>query len=232
MTGSAFPGAGRYDAVLFDLDGTLVDTAPDMVGVLFGLMDRHAAAPLDYRVARNCVSNGALGLLRLGFPDVDEERLAALHREYLADYSANLCRQSDVFTPLRDLLSAVSAARRKWGVVTNKPHRLTVPLLHHLGIAASAACIVSGDTLAERKPHPAPMLHAADIAGVAPARTIYVGDALRDIQAGAAAGMATIAAGYGYIDDGEDPDGWGADAYAADTMSLDRLLRQALDLDS
>jgi len=232
MTSGKIPGNGLYEAVLFDLDGTLVDTAPDMVEVLIGLVDRHAAAPLEYRVARNTVSNGALGLLRLAFPEADDERLALLHREYLADYAANLCRSSDVFSPLRELLSAIAAGQRKWGVVTNKPHRLTVPLLDQLGIGAAASCVVSGDTVAERKPHPAPMRHAAEVAGIEPERTIYVGDALRDIQAGAAAGMATIAVGYGYIADGEDPHSWGADAYAADTMTLDRMIGQALNLDS
>jgi phosphoglycolate phosphatase len=112
--------------------------------------------------------------------------------------------------------------------VTNKPSRMTDPLLYKLGIGDKAACIVSGDTLAERKPHPAPLLHAANVAGVAPEKVIYVGDAARDVAAGRAAGMATVAVGYGYISDDDDPLSWGADDYAADTMSLIRLVERAV----
>jgi len=223
---------GDFDAVFFDLDGTLVDTAPDMVAVLFQLMDKHRAAPIDFGLARNNVSNGALGLLRIGFPDLGEQDLQDLLGEYLEQYSRNLCQLSDVFPPLRELLAAVSDRGHKWGVVTNKPARMTMPLLRQLGIAAEASCIVSGDTLTERKPHPAPLLHASRMARVDPARTIYVGDALRDIEAGAAAGMATVAVGFGYVVSGDDPMSWGADAFAADTMALNLLIRQALDLET
>lgn len=223
---------GSFDAVFFDLDGTLVDTAPDMVSVLFSLMDRHRAAPIDFELARNNVSNGAAGLIRTGFPGIDDDELQDLLSEFLDAYTQNLCRSSVIFDPLRELLAAIRDAERKWGVVTNKPEYLTVPLLRQLGIDSEASCIVSGDTLNRRKPHPAPMLHAAQLANVDPERTVYVGDAQRDIEAGAAAGMATVAVGYGYIVSGDDPMSWGADAFAADTMALNLLVRQALNLES
>lgn len=220
----------NFHAVFFDLDGTLVDTAPDMVSVLLHLQQRHGRSELPYATARNNVSNGAIGLLKVAFPGASDEMLANLQAEYLEDYSKNLCRLSSVFAPLGEFLLELVNAGRIWGVVTNKPERMTLPLLDGLGIRAAAACVVSGDSLAERKPHPAPLLHAARIAGIEPASALYIGDAKRDIDAGNAAGMTTVAVGYGYITDDDDPNRWGAVHYVADTMSLIHLLREALGL--
>ena len=231
MTASRSPLTGGFHAVFFDLDGTLVDTAPDMVAVLARMLRRHGKTGLPYELARNNVSNGAIGLLKLGFPDADDEQLKTLHTEYLDDYENSLCVDSSVFSPLSDLLNTLSAGDRAWGIVTNKPERMTTPLLTKLGIGSAAACVVSGDTLPEKKPHPAPLLHAAGLAGVAPGRTVYVGDAARDIQAGKAAGMATVSVGYGYIAAGDDPMRWNADAHVADTMSLMQLLLAAVGID-
>lgn len=222
---------GGFDAVFFDLDGTLVDTAPDMVAVLSSMQDARQQPQLPYLEARNSVSNGALGLLRLGFPDADEDELQLLLAEYLKKYQGALCVNSDVFSPLRNLLKLFTENHTVWGIVTNKPQRMTNPLIEKLDLARHAACAVSGDTLAERKPHPAPLLHAASLAGVAPEKAIYVGDAARDIEAGRAAGMATIAVGYGYIHENDHPLEWGADEFAADTISLTNLLLQAVDLE-
>jgi 2-phosphoglycolate phosphatase len=224
--------SGGYKAVFFDLDGTLVDTAPDMVDVLFNLQDLRQQPRLSYDIARNSVSNGAIGLLRLGFPDANDEQLDSLLVEYLDRYRNAICIKSEVFSPLREMLSIFSANDLPWGVVTNKPSRMTDPLLSQLGLDGDAICIVSGDTLAERKPHPAPLLHAAKIAGVAPVNTVYVGDAERDIKAGRDAGMATVAVGYGYITEDDNPNNWGADEYVADTMALMALLLKAVDLES
>lgn len=214
----------------FDLDGTLVDTAPDMVAVLNRIIAKHNRPAVPWEVARNNVSNGSVGLLRLPFPDAAPPAMQELVEEFLADYATSLCVESDVFPPLRDLLDDLQANGNPWGVVTNKPDRMTVPLLEALGIGKHAASVVSGDTLEERKPHPAPMLYAAELAGISPSEMIYVGDARRDIEAGRAAGMITVAVGYGYIEADDDPRLWGADKYAANTMDLVALVRQMIGL--
>jgi phosphoglycolate phosphatase len=221
---------GLCDAVLFDLDGTLVDTAPDMVAVLNDLLQARDLEPIDYEVGRSHVSNGALGLLSIGFPDVVHEFGNPLHRDYLERYARRVCDASHVFPGLGQLLDELDDARRPWGVVTNKPAHLTDPLLEQLSLGARSACTVSGDTVATRKPDPAPLLYACDMAGITPQTTIYVGDAMRDIEAGTNAGMATIAAAYGYITPDDDPAGWGADRIAENTRELADMLRKALNL--
>ena len=217
--------------MLFDLDGTLVDTAPDMVAVLQDLQRDHGQAAISYDVARMSVSNGALGLIRIAFPDADEEQRSDLHQQYLQRYTANVCRRSAVFPGLEALLDRLDAASRPWGIVTNKPARMTDPLLNKLGLANRSACIVSGDTLKQRKPHPAPLLHACDLAGFDPKSTVYVGDAERDVEAGRRAGMATIAVSYGYVMADDDPESWGADRIAADTTELLQMILEGVNLE-
>lgn len=199
--------------VLFDLDGTLADTAPDLVAVLNRLLAELDRPPVPYAVARNEVSNGAVGLLRLGLglePGADVDK--ALWQRFLGLYETNLCVGSRLFIELRVISDAISRIGARWGIVTNKPAFLTEPLLARLGVGAAAGCVVSGDTLPERKPHPAPLVHAAGLLGVDHRRCIYVGDARRDIEAGRAAGMGTIAAAWGYIRATENLRDWGADA--------------------
>lgn len=221
---------GACDAVLFDLDGTLVDTAPDMVAVLQAMQASRGVDPIGYELARRHVSNGAVGLLRLGFPGIDVEFGDAYHREYLALYTEMVCNESRLFDGLAALLEQLEAAGRPWGIVTNKPENLTRLLLDKLDLATRSACTVGGDSLPVRKPHPDPLLHACDIAGIAPHRTMYIGDAARDIEAGMAAGMATVAAAYGYITEDDDPTGWGADALAADIEELTQIVLKAVNL--
>jgi len=223
---------GRFSAVLFDLDGTLVDTAPDMVAVLQELQRAHHVQPVAYEVGRAHVSNGALGLLSLGFPDVEHAVGSELHKAYLESYAQRVCEGSVVFPGLEKLLELLDSAGLPWGVVTNKPAHLTDSLLERLLLAGRSACTVSGDTLPQRKPDPAPLLHACELAGMLPQNTIYVGDALRDIQAGQNAGMATVAAAYGYVTPDDDPQRWGADLVAADTAELAQILLKAVNLDA
>ena len=223
---------GRHRAILFDLDGTLVDTAPDMVRILQALQRDRGIAPVGYDLGRSNVSNGALGLLRIGFPDADDDLREELRVDFLDRYAAGICEYSTVFAGLEPLLLDLDMAKIPWGVVTNKPAFLTDPLLQALQLAERAACSVSGDTLPLRKPHPAPLLHACELAGVDPQEAIYVGDASRDIEAGRAAGMGTIAAGYGYITDDDDPQRWGADLIADDTQELAKIVRKAVNLNS
>ena len=220
----------QIHAVLFDLDGTLVDTAPDMVAVLQEMQLAHDLQPVPYEVGRANVSNGAIGLLAVGFPDANAKYHSPLHLEYLERYEQRLCVDSAIFPGLESLLDDLEAATVPWGIVTNKPERLTQPLLTTLELESRSACNVSGDTLPERKPHPAPMFHACQLIKVVPANAVYVGDAARDIEAGRAAGMATIAAAYGYITDDDDPSSWGADKIATDTEDLANFLLKAVTL--
>ena len=221
---------GGCEAVLFDLDGTLVDTAPDMVAVLQELQESRGADVVAYDTARLHVSNGALGLLAVGFPDQPHEFGSDLHVEYLERYEARVSHASVVFPGLPELLDELDSRQCPWGVVTNKPAFLTDPLLDALALGPRVACVVSGDTLPQRKPHPAPLLHACDLAGLLPETTVYVGDASRDIEAGQNAGMATIAAAYGYITPDDDALSWGADVIASDTAELAQIVRKAVNL--
>ena len=219
-----------FGAVLFDLDGTLVDTAPDMVAVLQAMQKAYDVAPVPYEIGRRYVSNGSIGLLRLGFPDIDIDIGHSFHSEFLDRYAEVVCKDSRVFAGIDRLLAQLEGADCPWGVVTNKPEYLTTPLMEALGLASRSACIVGGDTLPVRKPDPGPLLLACDMAGVEPHKTLYVGDALRDIEAGLAAGMTTIAAGYGYITENDDPTSWGADVIAADTEELAQIVLKAVNL--
>ncbi len=220
----------NHCAVLFDLDGTLVDTAPDMVAVLQDMQRERGIDPIQYSLGRAHVSNGALGLLRVAFPEADEEARQALLLDYIGRYSLRICRDSSLFSDLDKLLLDLEAARMPWGIVTNKPRKLTLPLLEHLALSKRMACAVSGDTLPQKKPDPAPLLHACKVARVLPEQTLYIGDAKRDIEAGQRAGMLTIAAAYGYIVPGDDPESWGADAVAGAPMELTQIVRHAVNL--
>lgn len=219
-------------AVLFDLDGTLVDTAPDMVAVLQELQIDHGRDPVDYVTARSFVSNGALGLVGLAFPDATEDFREQLYHEYLDRYELTVCRKSTLFPGLAEMLEELERRACPWGVVTNKPARMTQPLLQQLGLGQRASCAVSGDTLPQRKPHPAPLLHASELLRVSAENTVYVGDALRDIEAGRAAGMQTIAAAYGYIVSGDDPLSWKADFIVASAPELAEMLIAATQRDT
>ena len=223
---------GKIDAVLFDLDGTLIDTAPDMVAVLNQMQQDYGADPLSYEDARANVSNGAIGLLRLAFPAAKESDFEALHREYLKRYEGSVCMESRIFPDMPELLDELDGRKCPWGVVTNKPQRMTDSLLAALGLTSRVCCAVSGDTLPQRKPDPAPLLLGCQQAGTSPKRTVYVGDAARDMEAGRAAGMATIAAAYGYIVPGDDPATWEPDAIASDTKELAKILLKAVNLDA
>ena len=221
---------GQAKAVFFDLDGTLVDTAPDMVAALQELQTAHGVAPVAYALGRSHVSNGALGLLRLAFPATSIDENSPLLCDYISRYAARVCEQSRIFVGLEALLEQLDRIAVPWGVVTNKPSHLTTPIMAALGLAKRSVCTVSGDTLAARKPDPAPLVHACKVANVLPADCIYVGDAARDIEAGCRAGMATVAATYGYVVNSDDPQGWGADEYARDPVELAQILLKAVNL--
>ena len=200
-------------AVLFDLDGTLVDTAPDLGYTLNLQRGRHGLPPLADTVIRPQASHGARGLLGVGFDlHPDDPHFGIMREEFLQIYSENICRHSLPFPGILELLDALEIRSLVWGVVTNKPARFTEPLLSILDLAERAGCIVSGDTCPQSKPHPAPMLIAAELCEAEPAQCLYVGDAARDIEAATAAGMPALAAAWGYLDSADQPETWGAHA--------------------
>ena len=203
----------RLRTVLFDLDGTLADTAPDIGFALNTLLDEQGRAPLPYPVIRPVVSHGSNALVTLGFGlRQGDAGFDALKQRFLSIYESHLAVDTRLFPGMAELLETLTAHGRNWGVVTNKPGWLTEPLLQQLGVAEQAACIISGDTTAHRKPHPEPMLLASRQAGSEPGQCLYVGDAQRDIEAGRNAGMFTLVAQFGYIGADEQPQQWGADA--------------------
>lgn len=199
-------------AVLFDLDGTFADTAPDLGFALNIQLRARGRAPLPISTIRRVASSGARGLLGLGFSiapgDPDYERMSA---ELLDLYESRLCEETTLFPGISELLDAMEARGLPWGIVTNKARRFTEPLLRALRIADRAACVVSGDSTPHRKPHPEPLLAAARTLRVDPAACIYLGDDERDMLAGRAAGMRVAVAQYGYLGTGHPPECWPAD---------------------
>lgn len=200
----------RPRAVLFDLDGTLADTAPDLAAAVNKLRTDRGLEPTPYPVLRPTASAGARGMIgaAFGLSPADEE-YEALRLEWFDNYSAAIAVDSTLFGGVIELLEGLTDAGVAWGIVTNKPARFTDPLVPQIGLA-HAGCIVSGDTTGHAKPHPAPLLEGARRLGVAPEACWYVGDDLRDIEAGRAAGMVTVACAWGYCGAIE-PASWGAD---------------------
>ena len=219
--------AKRLDTVLFDLDGTLADTAPDLAQTLNQLLVEQGQEPLPFAAIRPHVSNGASALVTLGFGLAgDDPDFEALRQRFLDIYSDNLCRQTTLFPGMDELLQQIEQQSMRWGVVTNKPARFTEPLLEALGVSQRAACIISGDSTEKRKPHPEPMLLACRQLGIEPACCLYVGDARRDIDAGRNAGMLTLVAAFGYIGEQDTPDDWQAHGVVDSPLSiLDWLLQ-------
>jgi N-acetyl-D-muramate 6-phosphate phosphatase len=213
----------RHDvsAVLFDLDGTLVDSAPDLAGAANELRARHQRPPLPFAALRPMVGAGARGMLGVAFGITPgEPGFDALREEFLALYEARMLRETQVFATMQPVLVQLEAAGVRWGIVTNKHERFAWPVIRGLGLDRRAAALVAGDTTPHAKPHPAPLLEAARQAGVTPGACIYVGDDLRDIQAGRAAGMPALAAAWGYLGQGEDIDDWAADAVLSQPADL------------
>ncbi len=200
-------------AVLFDLDGTFADTAPDLAAALNHTRASRQLPPLPLAMLRPQASHGSRGLIKTGFgiepgqPDYD-----TLRDIFLDYYADNICVHTRLFDGTDQLVSALEQRGIQWGIVTNKPHRYTVPLMQALGYADRAACMVSGDTCAHAKPHPEPLLKACEIIGAPPGQCLYLGDDLRDMQAANAAGMRGIIASYGYVSADASVENWSAQA--------------------
>ncbi|MBU9628802.1 phosphoglycolate phosphatase [Burkholderia multivorans] len=220
------PRLQHCEAVLFDLDGTLADTAPDLAAAVNKMQRVRGLPETPVDALRRLASAGARGLLGGAFGITpDTPGYDAMRDEFLANYAADICVQTTLFPGIAEVLDELEARGVRWGIVTNKAMRLTAPLVELLGLASRAACVVGGDTTPHSKPHPAPLLHAAGLLALAPDRIVYVGDDLRDIQAGYAAGMATVAAAYGYCGDGAAPGDWRAQHLVGTTGELRDLLR-------
>ncbi len=198
-------------SVLFDLDGTLADTALDLAYALNEQRRRHGLNPLPHETIRPQASHGTRGLLKVGFEVSSKSpEFEALRNEFLELYTAHICDHTVLFPGMAEVLDELEARKLRWGVVTNKPARFTLPLLKALNLEHRAACIISGDSTPNSKPHPEPLLTAAAHVRVKPAACLYVGDAERDVQSAVAAGMQVLIANYGYLDTHDRPDTWGA----------------------
>ena len=211
--------------VLFDLDGTLLDTAPDLGLALNMQRERHGLPPLPQDTIRPYASHGSKGLLSVGFSLTQEHvNFGDMREEYLAIYDEVMTQSPELFDGIQELLEAIERKGLRWGIVTNKPRRFTGPILKKTGLDSRAACVVCGDDAARAKPHPDTLLKACELTGRRVDECLYVGDAERDIQAGKAAGMRTVISLYGYIDDADKPHEWEADGVIQHPSELLALL--------
>jgi 2-phosphoglycolate phosphatase len=212
-------------ALLFDLDGTLVDSAPDLAGAANEMRQSRGMSVLPLEVLRPMVGAGARGMLDVALKitpaDGDYE---AARVEFLDRYEARIAQQTRLFDQVFELLKSLQTAGIPWGIVTNKAERFALPLTRHLGLHSAAFAVIGGDTTAHAKPHPAPLLEAAKRGGIDPQRCIYVGDDERDIIAGRAAGMGTVAAGWGYLGNGKPIEAWNADIVLSSPAGILKLL--------
>ena len=214
-------GVGGFPrAALFDLDGTLLDSAPDMLATVNRMREARDMPPMALAALRPCVSKGARAMSAVAFPHLAPEQLPELVPEFLDIYRQELGRHSRVFDGVEEMLAALEAAGTAWGIVTNKPEYLAREIIPQLGWESRCAVLVGGDSLAQRKPHPLPLLHAADAVGVPADGCVYVGDDERDIVAARAAGMPSVVALWGYRLDEDDPVAWQGDVMIEDVREL------------
>jgi len=216
---------GNIAAVLFDLDGTLIDSAPDLGAAVDQMRTSRGMASLGLDAYRHMAGAGARGMLQVAFGMTPQDsQFDAFREEFFSNYQACMTQRTYAFDGVAELIQALSQANLPWGVVTNKSARFTEPLTRAMPLFATAGAVVSGDTTPYSKPHPAPLLEAAKRLGMEPSRCVYVGDDERDIVAGRAAGMVTVAADYGYLGDKADTQAWGADARIKSPLELLQLL--------
>ncbi len=211
-------------AILFDLDGTLVDSAPDLCNAVNRVLAEEGRAAVPLARLRQVVSKGGRAMLAVACPDLDEAAREALLPRFLAHYATALAVDSVLFDGVAELLAAIEARGLRWGIVTNKPEYLAVDVVAGFGWRTRSAVLYGGDTLPRRKPDPDQLLAACADLGIAPGEALYVGDDLRDVQAARAAGMPVVAALWGYREDGEDPRSWGADHALANARDVIGLL--------
>ena len=209
-----------YQAVLLDFDGTYADTAPDMIGALNVLRERADRPPLDYDQARPYVSHGSRALVNLGFGDYTLTQRNNLITDFLDAYATNVARNTRAIPGIDDWIAELEDKEIRWGIVTNKPEYLTTAVLAQMPLPHSPHCVVAGDSLIKRKPHPMPALHAAALLQVSAKNCVFVGDSINDVTAGRTAGMYTVAAAYGYILPTDNPHSWHAHAVVNSVAAL------------
>lgn len=219
---------GKYQAVLFDFDGTYADTAPDMVAALNRVLADHKRDMMPLAAARAYVSHGSRGLIKLGFAHAGEGRTTRLIKQFLAAYEHDVATHTRPFPGMEAWTGWLEARGVAWGIVTNKPAYLTAKVLKKMHLKHPPQCVVAGDSLLRRKPHPMPVLHAAALLRKSANRCIYVGDARGDIAAGRAAGMYTVIANYGYILPDDDPHQWDAHSIADSVDQLQQIVNDLL----
>jgi len=213
--------------VLFDLDGTLADTAPDLAFALNQVRREYGQPPLAYMKIRSVVSLGGAAMINLAFAiSPGDSGYDQIRTRFLDIYHQNILRETRLFPGIERVLDTLESEDRNWGIVTNKPGWLTDPLLEKMKLSKRAGCVISGDTLPFSKPHPEPLLHACRLMNCLPAETVYIGDAQRDIEAGKNAGMPTMIAGYGYIEEDMALDSWGANMIINSPIEILEWLNQ------
>lgn len=211
--------------VLFDLDGTLLDTSPDMINALNIVLGNYDFPHVEVSAARSCVSYGANALLEFGFgKEWAKFDALKLRQEYLNTYADNIYKDTLVFDGFKELVEHFAQTNIRWGIVTNKPAYLTVSLLEHIDALKGRQCLIAADTMPNRKPYSSGVLHGASEIGTAPQNTAYVGDCIRDIEAANYADMFSVAAGYGFIQNGDSHYDWGADAHIDSLLELKDLI--------
>ncbi len=215
--------------VLFDLDGTLVDTAPDLIACLNYALEQHGFSVVTPEHVKPHVSFGATAMINASIQNtIDDEKHAAILATMLEQYENNIARHSRFFDGMLDVLNFIEAQNLSWGIVTNKRERFTFPLVEALNLKHRVACVICGDTTPNPKPHPAPLLEACKRANVSVENCVYIGDAAHDIVAGKNAQMHTLAATYGYLQSNDNPEKWGANALIPSPQHLLSWLENAL----
>lgn len=215
------------DNVLFDLDGTLADTAPDLANALNAIRLKHGLEKLPLETISPTVSLGGNAMIKLAFDlEEGESGFDDIRDQFLNYYLDNIAVETRLYDGMEEVLLSIEKNNKTWGIVTNKLSWLTMPLLEALSLDKRAACVVSGDTTEHKKPHPSPILHACELINANPAATIYIGDAQRDIEAGRCAGTKTLVALYGYIEKDEDPETWNADAMVSSAHEINGILNE------
>lgn len=219
----------RLRAVLFDMDGTLLDTAPDFIAICQAMLAERGLPPVNDKLIRDEISGGARAMVSAAFampPEAAE--FEALRLEFLARYQTDCAVHSKLFDGMAELLADIEKARLIWGVVTNKPVRFAQPIMEQLGLSERSAVLICPDHVTKSKPDPEPLLLACKMLGLDPASVLFVGDDLRDIESGRDAGTKTAAVRYGYIHPQDNPDHWGADVVVNHPLELRRVLDDAL----
>ena len=218
----------KLSCVLFDLDGTLVDTAPDLIRCLNRAISRHGFEEINPQTIRPFISYGGAAMVARATHDCDAALQKIMLEEMLEDYQHNIATHSHFFDGIAESLNYIEQQGLKWGIVTNKRERFTLPLIDALNLENRIACVISGDTTNNSKPHPEPMLTACQQAEVHPHECVYIGDAEHDILAGRNCKMKTLAAVYGYLKPDDQPKHWGADALIDSPQQLTHWIHETL----